>query len=78
MAKKEKSEVESVDEMIQDIEQSKIKPIEKDEIIEKFEDFENMLSELELYKRSINKPYRFAYYLRRQIEILKNSAKKNL
>jgi hypothetical protein len=78
MAKKEKLEVESVDEMIQYIEQSKIKPIEKEMIIEKFEEFESLLSEMELYKRSINKPYRFAYYLRRQIEMLKNSAKKNL
>jgi Txe/YoeB family toxin of Txe-Axe toxin-antitoxin module len=77
MAKKQQNDESGFDELLNEMAESKIKEITNDEVMQLFEKLEKKLSELELYKRSINKPYRLAYYLRKQVEILRLNFKRN-
>ena len=67
----------NVKEVMAEIEESKIKPVTNEEIFESFEYLMDQLKRLELYKRSIKKPFKIAFYLRNQTEILYNSFKRS-
>lgn len=51
----------------------KVKEIKNEDIIEGFEYLIAQLNDMEKYKKSINKPYRVAFYLKTQLNILLTS-----
>jgi hypothetical protein len=77
MAKKviyENLENEESSQEIQEVKEApKVKVIKNEDIIECFEYLISQLNDLEKYKKSINKPYRVAFYLKTQLNILLTS-----
>lgn len=53
-----------------------IVPVDPEEILDLFSQIVDKLAQLELYKRSIKKPYKHSFFIRRQIQVLMNNFKK--
>lgn len=77
----ELKEQEVEEEQLVEPEKEKSNPYEgitKENIVKGFVMLQEGLAQLELEQRAKNKPYKYAFYLRKRLEILEKGAKRNL